>query len=932
MSLIQKKKIRNLFFLFLLSASYLLSQKLYIKNYTTDDGLPSSQVWCSLQDSKGYIWFGTTGGLARFDGAKFIVYTVEDGLVNNVVRSLFEDNGTLWIGTHDGVSKFDGKSFKNYTAKDGLGRGVVHSITKFKGSMYFSTSEGGLFKFDGKKFTVYTTKDGLPSDDILPLLSDGKYLWIGTRGGLSRFDGKNFVNYGEKNGLTGKVIRSLIKKDSVLWIGTRDKGLFKFENGKFVNVIPNGRFSSAAKDKSLWFGTFDDGAWSLEGNFKKYTTANGLINNKIYSILVDRENSVWFTTVKGVSKLISKKFLSYLKDKIILSIYMFKGAMWFGTMMEGLYKLENNKLTHYTVKDGLLSNQVWALSSFKNKLWIGTYGGLNSFDGKKFDKYTVREGLPSNTITDLLPIGNNLWISTAGGVAKFDGNGFKNFTIKDGLPTNHVWSICQDGNRVWFATERGASCFDGKKFINYTVENGLSNNSIRTIFKDSRGILWFGTSLGLNRFDGKKFKVFTKKDGLSNNKIFSIIEYNGNLWIGTDKGLNIFRKGKIIKVYTKKNGLIGDEASTYNSLYIDKNQNIWFGSPKGVTEYIPREDIPNKVPPPVYIEKFLVNGSAINKREGLKLKHNENNVSFSYIALSYKDETDVRYQHKLEGYDKDWTKLSEKREISYTNLGPGHYTFKVRARNGDGYWSNVPAELSFVILSPFWKRWWFIGIAILFLLGLASATYKYRVNSIKKEKKKLKRLVHEKILELEKKTEMLNILAITDDLTQVYNRRFFMETLTREMKNMSRRKSEESLSLLILDVDHFKNVNDNYGHRAGDYVLENLAALIKNRIRTSDVLARYGGDEFSIVLPSTDLKGALVVAEDIRKLTEDTNFQFEGKSLRITISIGIGIISRVKVFHEKLLETLIKTADNALYEAKNKGRNRTCFREIPPEK
>jgi len=360
MSLMHKKEIRNLFFLVLLSASYLLSQKLYIKNYTTDDGLPSSQVWCSLQDSKGYIWFGTTGGLARFDGADFVVYTVENGLVDNVVRSLFEDNGILWIATYNGISKFDGKYFKNYTAKDGLGRGVVRSVAKFKGSMYFSTSEGGLSKFDGRKFTTYTTKDGLPSDDIFPLLSDGEYLWIGTRGGgLSRFDGKNFVNYGEKDGLTGKVIWSLIKKDSVLWVGTRDKGLFKFENGKFTNVIPNGKFYSAAKGKSLWFRTFDDGVWSLEGNFRKYTKANGLLNNRIYSILVDRENSVWFTTDKGVSKLVSKKFLGYLKDKIILSAYMFKGAMWFGTITEGLYKLENNKLIHYTVKNGLLSNQVW---------------------------------------------------------------------------------------------------------------------------------------------------------------------------------------------------------------------------------------------------------------------------------------------------------------------------------------------------------------------------------------------------------------------------------------------------------------------------------------------------------------------------------------------------------------------------------------------
>jgi len=933
------KKSCFFFLAFVLVNNLLLAQKLHIKNYSAEDGLPSSQVWCSLQDEKGYIWFGTTGGLVKFDGAEFVTYSVEDGLVNNTVRFLLEDNGILWVATYNGVSEFDGNSFKNYTAKDGLGKGVVRSVVKFKDCLWFGTSEGGLSRFDGQEFITYTTDDGLPSNSIFPLLSDGKYLWIGTRGGgLSRFDGETFVNYSEKDGLTTKDVWCLIKENSILWIGTGDKGLIKLENGQFVYVIPNGKFYSVAKGKSLWFGTFDGGVWCFENGFKKYTTANGLINNRILSILVDREDSVWFTTEKGISKLVSKKFIGYLEDKIILSICMFRETLWVGTLMEGLFKFENNKLTSYTIKNGLLNNQVWVLASFKDKLWIGTYEGLNSYDGKKFDKYTVKEGLASNIITDILPIENNLWIATAGGLSKFDGKVFTNFTIKQELATNRVWSICQDGDKIWLATDTGAYCFDGNRFINYTADYGLSTNSIRIVFKDSKNVLWFGTALGINKFDGKKFTVFTTKDGLSNNSISSIVEYNGNLWLGTDKGLNIFRDEKVIKVYTQKSGLIGDESSTPNSLYLDKRQNIWFGSTKGMTKYIPENDIPNKLPPPVYIKKFFVDNTLIDQEKKLEFKHNRNNVRFSYVSLSFKDEEDVRYRYKLEGYDKVWSDIIEKREIRYTNLNNGHYTFKVRARNGDGYWSEAPVELSFVILPPFWKVWWFIGLSILGSLALIFAGYRHRINKVRKETQKLEELVRNRTLELnkrttelEEKTQLLNELVITDELTKVYNRRFFMTRLNQDIAKMRRKKRSDSLSLIILDIDHFKKFNDKYGHRAGDYILASLAKILNSRIRAADILARYGGEEFSIILPSTDLKGAQILAEDLRQSIKNASFQFDDRIFKITISLGIGILAKPKVFNERLLDLLIKTADDALYEAKDKGRNCVCFNEAISE-
>ncbi|MEW6456981.1 MAG: diguanylate cyclase [Acidobacteriota bacterium] len=866
--------------------------------------------------------------MVKYNGAEFITYTVSDGLINNTVRAILKDNEILWVGTNNGLSQFNGKTFRNYTFNDGLGKGTIWCISRFQGYLWFGTSEGGLSRFDGKRFITYTTQDGLPNNYIYSLLSDDKYLWIGTSGGgLSRFDGKNFMNYGEKEGFYGKTVRALLKQGSILWVGTRDRGLFKFENNEFINYFPEDDIYCAALGKDLWFGTIGDGIIRHKDNFKRYDIQNGLIANNIYSILIDKENSVWLTTNNGISKILSDKFLNYLENKIVMSIYDYKNAIWFGTYQDGLIKFDTDFIT-YTTKNGLSSNQIWDLAEFKDKLYIATFEGLNSFDGKRFEKYTQKDGLISNAVVDILSTENFLWLATAQGISKFDGKKFINYTTKNGLVNNYVRYIYQDGNKIWFATEGGASCFDGKKFKNYTTNEGLSNNRVNTIFRDRKGILWLGTNLGINKFDGKNFTIYTTKNGLSDNNIVSVIEYDGNLWLGTDKGLNIFDGEKVIKVYNQKKGLVGDETCTPNSLYLDIQRNIWFGITKGVIKYIPQNDIPNKVPPPVYIEKFLVNNSPIEQSENLKFKYNQNNIDFFYIGLSFKDEQDVRYQYRLEGYDKDWSKITEKREIRYTNLNNGHYTFKITARNGDGYWSKTPAQLYFTILPPFWETWWFIGVSIIGLLVLVVAGYRYRVNKIKREKKILEEIIRERTRELEEKSKLLNELAITDELTKIYNRRFFMETLNQEIRKMIRRKHPDSLALIILDIDHFKRFNDKYGHRTGDYILTSMVKILKNRIRSNDTLARYGGEEFSVILPSTDLKGAQTLAEDLRQSVKNTSFQFDDQLFKITISLGIGIVRSPRFFHERLIDNLIKAADDALYEAKNSGRNQVCFREI----
>lgn len=795
--------------LFLIASNSLFAQKLHFKNYTTDDGLPTAQVWCIFQDSGGYMWFGTTGGLVKYDGNVFQIYTVADGLCNNIVRSINEYRGKLWITTENGVNSFDGKRFRAYTTQDGLGKGIAWSSVEHQGYIWFATSEGGLSRFDGNNFVNFTTNDGLPINNIFSLLSDGNSLWIGTRGGgLSIYDGKTFKNFGEKDGFSSKTIGKLLKDNSTIWICTRGDGLFKYKKGHFTKEtgVPDQDFYCSARNNDLWFGTLGNGVWRLGKDITNYTTANGLVNNRVYSIFIDRENSIWFTTDNGVSKLLSSKFISYLENELVLSIREYKNSVWFGTSVSGLIKLENNKLTSYTDKDGLISNQIWAMAVYKNELWIATYTGLSRFDGKNFRNYTSKDGLTADVLFDLQTVGDTLWAASRKGITKYDGKKFTTYTTDNGLSNNYVHKIFPDANKIWFGTEGGLACLMNGKFTHYTKDDGLSSNHVRTVYKDQEGILWLGTDMGLNRYDGKQFKTFTMKDGLTNNYVSSIIEYNGNLYLGTDKGLNIFDGEKVIKVFNRKNGLIGDESSNHNSLYLDEDRNIWFCTSRGVTKYIPKNDIPNQVVPIVYIEKFFVTDSLMMPSEELVFKHNENNFRFYFAGLSFKDEEGVRFKFQLEGYDNDWSNITDMRDVRYTNLDNGNYVFKVRACNSDNYWSETEAKLFFTITPPFWKTWWFGVLVSCLLIYALYLSYRIRTANLLKRAEVLERTVanrtqqlQESIVQLKATEESLretrdyldNLLNYANAPIIVWDPEFRITRFNRAFEHLTGKKANE---------------------------------------------------------------------------------------------------------------------------------------------
>jgi diguanylate cyclase (GGDEF)-like protein len=171
-------------------------------------------------------------------------------------------------------------------------------------------------------------------------------------------------------------------------------------------------------------------------------------------------------------------------------------------------------------------------------------------------------------------------------------------------------------------------------------------------------------------------------------------------------------------------------------------------------------------------------------------------------------------------------------------------------------------------------------------------------------------------LEAEYHNEIYRLTTV-DGLTQISNRRFFEESIDREISRC--RRYQRDLSLVLIDLDHFKSINDTYGHLAGDYVLKRFASTVRAKIRREDVFARYGGEEFALLLPEVDTVGATQMAEKVRRLAERELFEFEGQQIAITLSLGVATLQKG---HDS--EALIAAADEKLYAAKTSGRNRTC--------
>ena len=751
--------------------------------YTTENGLPQSSVLYLIQTSDGYLWMATYEGLARFDGIRFRIFDTSNTpeMESNRVKALLEDSQrNLWIATSGGLLRYSQGSFKNYTTNDGLSDNFVLSLCEDRHSGLWIGTTAGLNRLENGRITIYTQQQGLSMDYISALAADHQgNLWIGTSGGgLHRLDlAKNLISRCGVEGCPPNMdIRTLfIDKQNRLWIGTADKGMALLNDGNFKFYSQSDGLSGndvraifQDSNGTLWVGTNGQGLNTFKnGVFACADSEPGFFSSPIRSIFEDRESNLWVGTRDGVSQLKDGKFIIYNKrnglpvDSVRTVFQDQSGCTWIGTINGGLVRFKDSRFDIFGTRQGLASEHIWTIAQSRDgSIWFGTYGGgLHRLKDDNIIKiYNTRAGLANNIVRAVyVDREDNVWVGTNGGgvdIIKKQGD-YKeivNTSTKNGLSDNFIYAISGDSRgSIWIGTYSGdinrfdtgdtGDTGDKGKITVYSQKDGLTGHAIWSIYPDAEGVVWIGTDDGgLLRFKNNTFTRFTTKDGLYSDLAFQVLEdQTGYLWMNCNKGIFSIRKsdledyaaGKIPVIpyisFGKARGIKNTECAgpAQPAGICTREGKLWFPTIRGAI-VMDRKNIDiNTVIPPVVIEEIRADGKSIYsyplpREQEILLPPGIKRLDFIFTGLSLTDSRQMLFRYKLDGFDEDWMDAGNQRQVSYTNIKPGHYTFQVTACNNDGVWNEQGTRMPFTLKPFLWQTW---GFRIFFLVGFAILSY-----------------------------------------------------------------------------------------------------------------------------------------------------------------------------------------------------------------
>lgn len=727
--------------------------------WQTREGLPQNSILAITQSRDGYLWLGTEEGLARFDGIQFTTFDMKNTpeLPASFVRALCEDrDGCLWVGTSRGLARVrNGRIAPVREPGAPAGTYVVCILEDRTGAMWIGTDGSGVYRFKDGSIRDYTTSDGLTSDHVLSICEDrAGDLWIGTDGGgLNRLHAGMFTSYGTKDGLSSSIVRVVIQdaRDS-LWVGT-PAGLDRLAAGRFTHYTTReGLLNNLVRtiwqdrDGNLWVGTLGGLSRIVDGTVTSYAVKDGLSNDAIFSINEDREGSLWVGTLSGgLNRFRDGKFLTYttsegLPNDVVRTICADRaGGIWFGTDGGGLTHFKDGKFETYTTKNGLVNDVVSSVCEDRaGDLWVGTTGGgLSRFDHKAFRTYTIHDGLSNNQIEAIYEdVGGRLWVGTRKGLNLFKDGVFCDFPGRAQLAEANVDAITETRQGdLWIGTfGRGLVRLRGEELTWYTKKNGLPDDFIQCLLEDSDGCLWISSwQGGLSRWKNEVISQCGSAPGPFKDEVFCLLEDDhGSIWMTGNRGISCARRADLDRAaeggaaplpfttYGTADGMKDRECNGGNQPAGCKSPDgrLWIPTIKGIVVVDPSAIRSNELPPPVAVEQVVIDGRLFDPRERAQIPPGDGKLEFHYTGLSLLVPSRVRFKYKLENFDEDWVDAGTRRTAFYTNIPPGHYQFSVMACNNDGVWSVAPATFTFSLEAPFWRRLWFIGLAILCALAL----------------------------------------------------------------------------------------------------------------------------------------------------------------------------------------------------------------------
>jgi diguanylate cyclase (GGDEF)-like protein len=915
----------------------------HFRRYVADTedlgSLPDSFILALHLDVHGHLWVGTSaGGLARYDADNdsFVVASGPSGIKGTAVLSITDDpQGGLWIGTENGLAHVDARY--------------------------------------PKQLTPVNEDNGLPPGGVQAVLTDHEgTLWVGTRHGLwNRKPGTTpFTNWQlvtpEESEPT--VTRLFQDSEGRIWIGTHAHGAYLFEAGATHTVRETTATSTLQTDSVLaiteatagevWLGTDGGGIVAVEaqsGTTRRIhhypDTPTSLSDDYIYALYRDRSGLVWVANIGTISQ-------NDPQQQAVVTLFGATGR-----------------------PNGISGKKVFAVREMPDhRIWLGVGAGVDIIDPVlgRVAQLTPDPAHPDSALpkgrAQTFALGQNdtVYVATQQGlyVTDIHAKPVKRLELPGRSPTAGIRALSFDAGILWVGGDQdGLWTVDmhtptNPIVLRHIAADELGDARITTLNRGPDSALWVGTRSSLARVDvtsgevvrvpanqadptqlldgfvaatlvdhrGRfwvasfgsgvqvlesrdaqghwRFKRLGLRDGLPHLGVNKLLEDSrGNIWVSTDNGLAVINGNDFtVRALGRPQGVAMRTFWTDSGIVTSQGE-ILFGANGGLTVVRPERVTPWAYRPPIVVTSVQ---NSSDKR-GLKVE---------FAALDYSSPERNRYSYRLVGFDQDWISTDPNvRLASYTNLPPGNYTLELRGSNRDGRWSE-PLRMPVIIAAAWYQTSGFKTAAVLFGLLLVSLLVQARTVYLRQRQRELQALVNERTAELEKRSNelresqrQLEQIAYNDPLTGLPNRRLFEDDL-KHLVALAEREGP-AFTLMLVDLDGFKKINDTLGHDAGDALLVEISLRLKHCVREADRVARLGGDEFAVILAQTsELSSVELVCKRILACLAEP-VVFKNSIMRVTGSIGTAQCPT----QGSNMDDLYKAADTALYDAKRGGRN-----------
>jgi ligand-binding sensor domain-containing protein/serine phosphatase RsbU (regulator of sigma subunit) len=765
------------------------------KQYSEENGLKQSYIYCISQSPKGYLVLSNGEALNLFDGSKFT--ELSDSLMaQDIITTHFIDSrNIIWLGhQQNGLSYVKNGKYIKYN-NETISNVRVSQIKEDDKKRIWLATNAGLF-FIGRNSKPVKISD-VKTKNVFALCFDkSNRLLIGTDEGLTVLSlGKGTVEHISE--LKDKNIKQIIPVDATgtnYWVLADGGGIYFLTNryGKYEVTLHLQKELKAQdfnitciysdRAQNLWISVFGDGLRkiSFDGTpgvgkltVSRIDHTNGLKSENIQSIFQDEEGNMWFGTFgDGLIKKPVELF-SFFGVKEGIEITDIKkvavnanGNIWMGTT-KGLAFLDvrTNTYTLYNSKNGFIDDRINALLlDSAEKLWIGTgENGIFVLDIKKrkFTNFSKQKQLDHLSVNTILGSKDRIMFGTTDGLYIFhkrSGEG-EEITTSQGLLHNNVLHLFEDSKgRVWISSHGSPPYYiQDQKVIAFKKIKGLNSFKINAVCEDKNRDIWIATDEdGVFKFNEEGFLNYTVEQGLLSN-FCNGIETDGNnsVWVAHSNGLSELKEGyKRFTTYTDKRGLLFYE-NNFNAVHKCPNSSLWFGTSKGIVRYNPESNYSAIAKPSVFISKAILNNTPHSPGETIKKKYGNYNVHIDFNAISLSEPEAIYYKYRLLPGDTNWI-VTPTPYVDFPKIGDGDYVFEVLAYNANtGLSSSAPAYIAFGIEKPIWKRTWFYVLMIISLVIITSGIIFLRTRSLLRDKLRLESIIDQKTHLLKKEKEAI---------------------------------------------------------------------------------------------------------------------------------------------------------------------------------